>query len=210
MSKGSSKHKAAPAQREKRREAQLAALRQRAAAEPDPGTRREHIQGIDITNNEEKYEPLLFAIETGLVEVYVERGHLPIDNEAERALRLLIAHFEGDSDRRSGNPDVDALAGAANRNIEALFRRGPLLSRAEIIGCLRRVISSIHTWRSADNPRAYFEWVLPFLEAREQAARPRAEGAVTPTGLWIPGQEPPQRHDAPQRPGGLWLPGDGV
>ena len=208
MSKAS-KHKATPAQREKRREAQFAALQQR-AAEPVPGSRHEHIQGLDISNQEEKYEPLLFAIESGLVAVYVERGRLPIDDEAERALRLLIARFEGDSDRRSGSPDVDALADGANRNIEQLFRRSPLLSRAEIIGCLRRVIASIHTWHTPENPRAYFEWVIDFVQAREEAARPRSEGLLTPTGLWTPSQPRQDQQQTPSRPGGLWLPGDTV
>lgn len=208
MSKAS-KHKVTPAQREKRREAQFAALHQR-AAETVPGARHGHIQGIDISNQEEKYEPLLFAIESGLIEVYVERGRLPIDDEAERALRLLIARFEGDTDRHSGSRDVDALADRANRNIELLFRRSPLLSRAEIIGCLRRVIASIRTWHTPENPRAYFEWVIDFAQAREQAARPGSEGTLTTTGLWTPGEARQQQQQAPSRPGGLWLPGDAV
>ena len=54
--------------------------------------------------------------------------------------------------------DVDALADAVNRNIELLFRRHPLLSRAEIIGCLRYIITSIANHRAPGNPRAYFAW----------------------------------------------------
>lgn len=205
MSKGSKK--AAQAQREKRREAQFAALQQRAAAKA-PGQRHEHIQGIDITANEEKYEPLLFAIESGLVEVYEERQGLLIDTEAERALRLLIARFEGDTARRSGSVDVDALCDAANRNIERLFRRSPLLSRAEIIGCIRRIITSIHTWRSPENPRAYFEWVRDFIHEVARESQPRSGDTLSASGIWTPGQEQAERLEAPRRPGGLWLPGD--
>src|SRR2546421_2531825 len=103
-----------------RRRAQMALLEQRAAA-PPPGPRREHIEPVDVKANEEKYEPFLRAIEDGLIEVYEQRNQLPIDDEAERALRLLIAYFEGDSGRRSRSPDVDALHDAVKRNIEKLL-----------------------------------------------------------------------------------------
>lgn len=206
MSKGKS-HKGD----EGRRKAQFAALQQRAAAAP-PATRREHIQAVDITHNEEKYEPLLFAIESGLVEVYEERNHLPIDDEAERAVRLLIARFEGASDRRSGSADVDAMADRANRNIELLFRRHPLLSRAEIVGCLRRVISSIATWHTPDNPRAYFEFIGDFVRRASRETAPTESATRSASGLWVPGQKQPadeeDEAEAPHRPGGLWLPGD--
>src|SRR5947199_6785064 len=147
---------------EERRRAQMAMLEERAAA-PPPGPRREHIQAVDVTAHEEKYEPFLRAIEDGLTAVYDERNHLPIDDEAERALRLLIARFEGDSGRRSGSPDVDALADGVNHNIDLYFRRNALLSRAEIIGAIRRVIASIATHHDAANPRAYFEFVGDFI-----------------------------------------------
>lgn len=194
---------------EERRRAQFAALQERAASEHAPEPRREHIQPVDVTNQEEKYEPLLLAIESGFVEVYEERHHLPVDADAEHAARLLIARFEGDSGKRSGSPDVDALADAANRHIELLFRRHPLLSRAEIIGCLRRIINSVHTWHDPGNPRAYFEFVRDYVL---QSTPDTQEAGPTrnASGIWVPGQE---RHDdeaetAPRRPGGLWLPGD--
>ncbi len=192
---------------EQRRHAKFSALQQRAASEPAPA-RREHITPVDVTEQEMKYEPLLLAIESGFMEVYEERGLLPIDDDAEQAARVLIARFEGDTGRHTGSPDVDAMADAANRNIELLFRRHPLLSRAEIIGCLRRIITSVRTWHEPGNPRAYLEFVREFVHERvreQQEAGPERSAS----GLWVPGQ---QRHDeqqeAPRRPGGLWLPGD--
>jgi hypothetical protein len=191
-----------------RRRAQMAMLEQRAAA-PPPRPRREHIQAVDVTANKEKYEPFLRAIEEGLIEVYEERNQLPIDDEAERALRLLIARFEGDSARRSRSPDVDALADAVNRKIELLFRRHPLLSRAEIIGCLRYIITSLANHRAPGNPRAYFEWARHVVDERERAAQRQAGGERRTSGLWVPGQpEPREEEVAPRRPGGLWVPGD--
>jgi hypothetical protein len=186
----------------------MAMLEQRAAA-PSPGPRREHIPAVDVTANLEKYEPFLRAIEEGLIEVYEQRHHLAIDDEAERALRLLIARFEGDSGRRSRSADVDALADAVNRHLELLFRSHPLLSRAEIIGCLRYIITSIATHRAPGNPRAYLEWARQVVHEREQAAQRHAGGERRTSGLWVPGQpEPRQEEAAPRRPGGLWVPGD--
>jgi len=190
----------------------MALLEQRAAA-PPPGPRREHIQAVDVTAHEEKYEPFLRAIEEGLTAVYEERNHLPIDDEAERALRLLIARFEGDSGRRSRSPDVDALADAVNRNIELFFRRQSLLSRAEIIGCLRYIITSIANHRAPGNPRAYFAWVSQVVHERERAAQRHVAGERRPSGLWVPGQPEPSEEEEevpPHRPGGLWVPGDRV
>src|SRR5437762_10369548 len=199
---------------EERRRAQMAMLDERAAA-PPPGPRREHIQAVDVTAHEEKYEPFLRAIEDGLTAVYDERNHLPIDDEAERALRLLIARFEGDSGRRSRSPDVDALADAVNRNIELFFRRQSLLSRAEIIGCLRYIITSIANHRAPGNPRAYFAWVSQLVHERERAAQRHVAGERRPSGLWVPGQPEPSEEEEeeevpPRRPGGLWVPGDRV
>lgn len=190
-----------------RRRTQIAALRQRAASEQAPA-KREHIAPVDVTEQEMKYEPLLLAIESGLIEVYEARDLLPIDDDAERAARLLIARFEGDSGRHAGSPDVDAMADAANRNIELLFRRHPLLSRAEIIGCLRRIIASIHTWHESGNPRAYLEFVRDFVHEREREQQ--EPGPVRDaSGLWVPGQQRPNdEQEAPRRPGGLWVPGD--
>ena len=183
-------------------------LEQRAAA-PLPSPRREHIQAVDVTANEEKYEPFLRAIEEGLIEVYEERDQLPIDDEAERALRLLIARFEGDSARRARSADVDDLADAVNRKIEVLFRRHPLLSRAEVIGCLRYIIASIATHHVPGNPRAYFEWARQVVHQRERAAQRPVGGEQRASGLWVPGQaEPREEEVAPRRPGGLWVPGD--
>ena len=191
-----------------RRRAQMAMLEQRAAA-PPPRPLREHIQAVDVKANEEKYEPFLRAIEEGLSEVYEERKPLPIDDEAERALRLLIARFEGDSTRRSRSPDVDALADAVNRNIELLFRRHPLLSRAEIIGCFRYIITSIANHRAPGNPRAYCEWARHVVHERERAAQRQLGGERHTSGLWVPGQpEPREEEVAPRHPGGLWVPGD--
>ena len=187
----------------------MAMLEQRAAA-PLPSPRREHIQAVDVKANEEKYEPFLRAIEDGLIEVYEQRNRLPIDDEAERALRLLIARFEGDSGRRARSPDVDALADAVNRHIELHFRRHPLLSRAEIIGCLRYIITSISTHHAPGNPRAYFEWARHVVHERERAAQRHVGGERHTSGLWVPGQPEPRKdeEEAPRRPGGLWVPGD--
>ena len=187
----------------------MALLEQRAAASP-PGPRREHIQAVDVKANAEKYEPFLRAIEETLAQVYQERDQLPIDDDAERALRLLIARFEGDSARRSRSSDVEALADAVNHSIELLFRRHPLLSRAEIIGCLRYIITSIATHRASHNPRAYFEWASRVVHEREQAALRHAGGERRTSGLWVPGQPEPREdeEEAPRRPGGLWVPGD--
>ena len=190
-----------------RRRAQMAMLEQRAAV-PPPSPRREHIQAVDVKANEEKYEPFLRAIEEGLIEVYEERTQLPIDDEAERALRLLIARFEGDSGRRSRSPDVDALADAVNRKIELLFRRHALLSRAEIIGCLRYIITSIANHHAPGNPRAYFEWARQVVHQRERAAQRHVGGEQPASGLWVPGQAEPREEEVPRRPGGLWVPGD--
>jgi len=196
---------------QQRRRAEFAELRQRASAGPAPA-RRERIQAVDITKNEEKYEALLLAIESALLEVYDERQRLPIDEEAERALRLTIARFEGDTGRRSGSPDVDAMADAINRHIELYFRRAPLLSRAEIIGALRRIISSINTWHTPENPRAYFDYVGDAVRTASGAKHGAGEESLAASGLWIPGQkEPREREDEAEparRPGGLWLPGD--
>jgi hypothetical protein len=203
MSKGKGRKGSA-----ERRRAQMAMLEQRAAARP-PSPRREHIQAVDVKANEEKYEPFLRAIEEGLSEVYEERKQLPIDDEAERALRLLIARFEGDSARRSRSPDVDTLADAVNRKIELLFRHHPLLSRAEIIGCLRYIITSIANHRTPGNPRAYFEWARHVVHERERAAQRHGGDERHTSGLWVPGQpEPREEEVAPRRPGGLWVPGD--
>jgi hypothetical protein len=104
---------------------------------------------------------------------------------------------------------VDALADAVNRKIELLFRRHPLLSRAEIIGCLRYIITSIATHHASGNPRAYFEWARQLVHQRERAAQHPAGDERRPSGLWVPGQaEPPEEEVAPRRPGGLWVPGD--
>lgn len=208
--KGKGRH-ADDARRVARRQAQLASLQQRAATDNATRPRREHIAPVDIEGNEQRYEGLLLAIESGLVEAYRERRELPIDDEAERALRLLIARFEGDAERRSGSPDVDAMADRVNHNIDLYFRRNALLSRAEIIGAIRRVIGSIATHHDAANPRAYFEFVGDFIfdvagtGAAEQAP-PR-----TDSGIWLPGQSPREDvpEETPSRPGGLWLPGDG-
>ena len=188
----------------------MAMLEQRAAA-PPPRPRREHIQAVDVKANEEKYEPFLRTIEEGLTEVYEERNRLPIDDDAERALRLLIARFEGDSGRRSRSPDVDALADTVNRHIELFFRRHALLARAEIIGCLRYVIASIANHRASGNPRAYFEWIGHVVHDRERAAQRHARVERRTSGLWVPGQPEPGEQEeevAPRRPGGLWVPGD--
>lgn len=194
---------------EERRRAQFQALQQRAAGEP-AAPKREHIKPVDITDQEEKYEPFLLAVESGFVDVYEARDHLPIDDEAERAVRVLIARFEGDSGHRSGSPDVDALADAANHNIELLFRRYPLLTRAEIIGCLRRLIASIHTWHAPGNPRAYFEFIRDYVLQRAAGDQDDREPARSPSGLWIPGQTRShvEEEHHPRRPGDLWLPGD--
>jgi len=195
-----------------RRRAQIAMLEQRATA-PPPGPRREHIQAADVKANAEKYEPFLRAIEETLTEVYQERNHLPIDDDAERALRLLIARFEGDSARRSRSSDVDALADAVNRSIELLFRRHPLLSRAEIIGCFRYIITSIANHHASTNPRAYFEWASRVVHERERAAQSQAGGERRTSGLWVPGQPEPHEEEeevAPRRPSGLWVPGDRI
>src|SRR5919201_644041 len=189
--------------REGRRRGHVALREQRAAVRPQ-GPRREHIEAVDVKANEEKYEPFLRAIEEGLIEVYEERNQLPIDDEAERALRLQIARFEGDSARRARSPDVDALADAVNRKIELLFRRHPLLSRAEIIGCLRYIITSIATHRVPGNPRAYFAWARQVVHQRERAAQRHVGGEQHASGLWVPGQAEPREEEGPRRPGGLW------
>lgn len=192
---------------EQRRHTQFAALQQRAASEPAPA-KREHITPVDVTEQEMKYEPLLLAIESGFMEVYEERDLLPIDDDAEQAARLLVARFEGDTGRHTGSPDVDAMADAANRNIELLFRRHPLLSRAEIIGCLRRIITSVRTWHEPGNPRAYLEYVREFMHERMQEQQ-EVGPERNASGLWVPGQQRQnEEQEAPRRPGGLWLPGD--
>lgn len=191
-----------------RRKEQFADLQRRAAEAPQPDGRREHIQPVDITDNEAKYEPLLFAIESALVEVFEERGQLPIDAEAERALRVVIVRFEGDADRRSGSPNVDAMADRINRNIKILFRRHPLLSRAEIIGCLRRIISSIATWHTPENPRAYFAFVGEMVQRAARESAREETPARSPSGLWLPGQSAAdvQDEERSHTQGGLWIP----
>ncbi|SRR5579883_300844 len=206
MSKGNQKSRKVRAGAQRARE-EFAALQKRAAAEPAAAPRREHITPVDISRKEREYEPLLFAIESALVEVYEERNQLIIDDEAERALRLAIARFEGDRDRRTGSPDVDAMADRIMQHIERFFRRNALVSRAEIIGCLRRIIDSISTWHTAENPRAYFDFVTDFVH-RAEPEKP----APGPSGLWVPGQERAaeerdEREEAGhRRPSGLWVP----
>jgi len=212
VSKGKGQKGADP-RREERHRAQLAALRERAATEPAPPP-HERIEPIDITGKEEKYEPLLHAIESGLVVGWDARDSLLVDDEAERALRLLIVRYEGDADRRSGSADVDLLADRVTHRIDLLSRR-QFFSRAEIIGCLRRVVDSVRTHHEGANPRAYFEFVADFIVDPE-------EPYPTPTGpspspslspIWTPGgravQPPaPSRTLDPPRRSGLWLPGD--
>ena len=203
------KGRAGDARRDQRRRSQFAALQERASSEPAAGGRREHIHAVDITGQEQKYEPFLLAIESGLVEAYRDRDKLPVDDEAERALRLVITRFEGDSSQRSGSPDVDALADRITRNVESFFRRHPLLSRAEIVGCLRRVISSIHFHHAPANPRAYLDYIGDVIAEMDQAAEPAPTSSRSPSGLWTPGQGlPSSQPEAPRRPGGIWLPGD--
>ena len=210
MSKGKGQKGADP-RREERHRAQLAALRERAATEPAPPP-HERIEPIDITGKEEKYEPLLHAIESGLVAGWDARDSLLVDDEAERALRLLIVRYEGDADRRSGSADVDLLADHVGRNIELLLRRQSF-SPAEIVGGLRRVVESVRTHHDAANPRAYFEFVADFIP---DPALPYPE-TVSPIPssslIWTPGgppptPPPPARAPPSRRPGGLWLPGD--
>ncbi len=208
MSKGKGAKGADP-RREERRKAQLAGLRERAAVEPAPPP-REHIEPVDIAGKEEKYEPLLHAIESGLVVAWDARDGLLVDDEAERALRLLIARYEGDTSRRSGSADVDLLADRVTHRIDLLFRRQSF-SRAEVIGCLRRVVESVRTHHEAANPRAYFEFVADFIpDPGEQYPAPVGPSS---TLLWTPGGAPtspplPRPPAPPRRPGGLWLPGD--
>jgi len=207
MSKGKG-NKGADPRREERRRAQLAQLRERAAAEA-PAPRREHIEPADVKGNEQKYEPLLYAIESGLVAGYDEREALLMDDEAERALRLLIARYEGDTARRSGSADVDLLAARVDRNIDLLVRRQSF-SPAEIIGGLRRVIESVRTHHDAGDPRAYFEFVSDFILAPEIPYADLADPSSSQ--LWTPGGgqpvAPPPAPPTPSRPSGLWLPGD--
>ena len=207
--------KGADPRREERRRAQLAALRERAATEPAPPP-REHIEHVDISGKEEKYEPLLHAIESGLVAAWDARDGLLVDDEAERALRLLIARYEGDADRRSGSADVDLLADRVTHRIDLLFRR-QFFSRAEIIGCLRRVVDSVRTHHEGANPRAYFEFVADFIVDPEEPypapAGASSPSASSPSPIWTPGGLPaqpiaPPRTPDPPRRSGLWLPGD--
>jgi hypothetical protein len=206
MSKSSQKTRKEKASSQRARE-EFAALQKRAAEEPAAAPRREHITPVDISHKESEYEPLLFAIESALAEVYEERNQLIIDDEAERALRVAIARFEGDRDRRSGSPDVDAMADRVMLHIERFFRRHPLISRAEIIGCLRRIIDSISTWHTPENPRAYFDFVTDYVVRHEPQEAP-----ATASPLWVPGQKPPDERDEREeearhrRPSGLWIP----
>ncbi len=206
MSKGNKKTK--DPGREERRRTQFAAL-QRRAAEAPAETTRERIEPVDVTGDEALYDPMLFAIESGLVEVYDARDGLPVDAEADRALRVVIARVEGDTERRAGSPDTDAMADAVYRNVQLSLRRDSLLSRAEIVGCLRRVIDSIRNWHARENPRAYFDFVVDVVRANQAARRELADPADSP--IWTPGRTGPsstERPTGPPRPSGLWLPGD--
>ncbi len=206
MSKGKQKTKD-PA-REERRRAQFAAL-QRRAAEAPAETTRERIEPVDVTGDEAAYDSMLFAIESGLVEVYDGRDGLPVDAEADRALRVVIARVEGDTERRAGSPDTDAMADAVYRNIGLSLSRDSLLSRAEIVGCLRRVIDSIRNWHVRENPRAYFDFVVDVVRANQAVRRELAEPTDSP--IWTPGRTRPssaERPTGPPRRSGLWLPGD--
>jgi len=206
MSKGNKKTK--DPGREERRRAQFAAL-QRRAAEAPVETTRERIEPVDVTGDEAAYDPMLFAIESGLVEVYDARDGLPVDEEADRALRIVIARVEGDTERRAGRADTDAMADAVYRNIGLSLRRDSLLSRAEIVGCLRRVIDSIRNWHVRENPRAYFAFVVDVVRANQAARRELADSTDSP--IWTPGRTGPsstERPTGPPRPSGLWLPGD--
>ena len=206
MSKG--KQKTKDPVREERRRAQFAAL-QRRAAEMPVETTRERIEPVDVTGDEAAYDPMLFAIESGLVEVYDAREGLPVDAEADRALRVVIVRVEGDTERRAGSPDTDAMADAVYRNVQLSLSRDSLLSRAEIVGCLRRVIDSIRNWHVPENPRAYFDFVVDVVRANHAVRRELAEPTDSP--IWTPGQSrpsSPERPTGPPRPSGLWLPGD--
>lgn len=207
MSKGKG-HKGADPKRDERRRAQFAAMQQRAATEPAP-QRREHIAPVEMSGDEGKYQPLLYAIESGLLVAYQDSDGLIVDDEAERALRLLIARYEGDTERRSGSADVDAMADRVHHNVEALFQREGIISRAEIIGGLRRIIESVRLHHDPANPRAYFAFIGDFFPAPEEpypdTVQPSSSGL-----LWTPGAPaaPPPVPEPARRPSGLWLPGD--
>jgi len=207
MSKGQGQKGADP-RREERRRSQLAQLKERAATEPAP-PRRERVEAVDIKWNEHAYEPLLHAIESGLLMGWDERDGLLVDDEAERALRLVIARYEGDAYRLSGAADVDLLADNVCLNLEAMFPAWPY-GRAEIIGGLRRVIESVRTHHDPGDPRAYFAFIADFIPAPEMAyPDPDTVRQLQPSSqIWTPGAPTLDPPPSSQRPGGLWLPGD--
>ena len=215
MSKGKGQKGADP-RREERRCTQLAQLKERAATEPAP-PRRERVEPVDISGNEHAYEPLLHAIESGLLMAWDERDGLLVDDEAERALRLVIAHYEGDVDRLSGADDIDLLADNVHLNIDAMLPAWPY-ERAEIIGGLRRVIESIRTHHDPGDPRAYFAFIADFIPVPEMAypdpdtvheLQQQPLQPLQPSSqIWTPGAPALDPAPSPDRPGGLWLPGD--
>jgi len=212
MSKGKGQKGADP-RREERRRTQLAQLKERAATELAP-QRRERVEPVDIRWNEHAYEPLLHAIESGLLAAWDERDGLLVDDEAERALRLVITHYEGDADRLSGAADIDLLADHVRRNISAMLPAWPY-TRAEIIGGLRRVIESVRTHHDPGDPRAYFAFITDFIPAPEMAypdpdtVRELQSQPLQPSSqIWTPGASTRDPAPSSGRPGGLWLPGD--
>jgi len=212
VSKGKGQKGADP-RREERRRTQLAQLKERAATEPAP-PRRERVEPVDISGNEHAYEPLLHAIESGLLMAWNERDGLLVDDEAERALRLVIAHYEGDTDRLSGADDIDLLADNVRLNIDAMLPSRPY-TRAEIIGGLRRVIESVRTHHDPGDPRAYFAFIAEFIPVPEMqypdpdTVRELQSQPLQPSSqIWTPGAAALDPAPSPDRPGGLWLPGD--
>ena len=215
MSKGKGPKGANP-RREERRRAQLAHLKERAATEPPP-SRRERVAPVDFGGKEHAYEPLLHAIESGLLLAWNERDGLLVDDEAERALRLVITRYEGDPDRCSGAADIDLLADHVSRNIAATLGSWPY-ERAEIIGGLRRVIESVRTHHDPGDPRAYFAFIAEFIPVpempypdpdtvRELQQRP-SQPLQPASHIWTPGASTLDPAPSSDRPGGLWLPGD--
>ncbi len=195
MSKGKGQKGADP-RREERRRTQLAQLKERAATEPAP-PRRERVEPVDISGNEHAYEPLLHAIESGLLIAWNERDGLLVDDEAERALRLVIAHYglvkdlvpdleppfqaglRGENGKLLFNEpyegDTDRLSGADDIDLLADNVRLNIdamlpsrpYTRAEIIGGLRRVIESVRTHHDPGDPRAYFAFIAEFIPVPE-------------------------------------------
>lgn len=209
MSKGS-KHKGhtADARREERRRAQYESLQRAAAHAPaPPPTHREHIEGLDLKGREQYYYPLLHAIESALVAVYEERDELLVDEDAERAVRVVIMRVEGDAERRAGSPDADALADRVHGNLIAL---GDRFTPAEVVGALRRILDSIHTWHTLEDPRSYFEFISEYVPPVEWPDEDPAAMPAPGSPLWVPGQTRAAQEvrPAPRRPGGLIVPGE--